>query len=166
MKSCATAEPERAQMTIFYAGQVIVFNEFPADKAKEVMLLASKGTSQSLTTNQQAFASNLAKTSVDSTSSVVTGSSAVPPNLGNKEIQEHVQPPPQPLACGNYFLWLLFVTLLRNSKNGTFRALMFNMFLIEGFLSFFFSWQSYQLQGELHSTGSWRRGKIGRHFGI
>ncbi|XP_062148281.1 protein TIFY 10A isoform X2 [Alnus glutinosa] len=99
VKSCATAEPERAQMTIFYAGQVIVFNEFPADKAKEVMLLASKGTSQSLTTNQQAFASNLAKTSVDSTSSVVTGSSAVPPNLGNKEIQEHVQPPPQPLAC-------------------------------------------------------------------
>jgi uncharacterized membrane protein len=25
--------------------------------------------------------------------------------------------------------------------------------------------QIYQLQGELHSTGSWRRGKIGRHFG-
>lgn len=138
MKKCATAEPERAQMTIFYAGQVIVFNEFPADKAKEVMLLASKGTSQSLTTNQHAFAaSNLAKNSVDSTSSVATGSSAVPPNLGNKAIQEHIQPPPQPLACGNYFLWLLFVTLLRNSKNGTFRAMMLNMFLIECFLSFF-----------------------------
>jgi len=96
VKSCATAEPEKAQMTIFYGGQVIVFNEFPADKAKEVMILASKGTSQSHTNNQHAFASNLANNSVDSTSSVATGTSAVPPNLGNKAIQE---PPPQPLAC-------------------------------------------------------------------
>jgi jasmonate ZIM domain-containing protein len=103
VKSCATAEPEKAQMTIFYGGQVIVFNEFPADKAKEVMILASKGTSQSHTNNQHAFASNLANNSVDSTSSVATGTSAVPPNLGNKAIQE---PPPQPLACGNYLLWI------------------------------------------------------------
>lgn len=136
---CATAEPERAQMTIFYAGQVIVFNEFPAEKAKEVMLLASKGTSQSLTNNQPAFASNLAKNSVDSSTSVATSTSAVPPNPGNKVIQEQIQPPPQPIACGNYFLRLLFVTLLmRNSKNETFRAMMYNMFLIEGILSFFF----------------------------
>lgn len=99
VKMCATAEPERAQMTIFYAGQVIVFNEFPAEKAKEVMLLASKGTSQSLTNNQPAFASNLAKNSVDSSTSVATSTSAVPPNPGNKVIQEQIQPPPQPIAC-------------------------------------------------------------------
>ncbi|KAL0333674.1 UNVERIFIED_CONTAM: protein TIFY 10A [Sesamum angustifolium] len=35
-------EAETAQMTIFYGGQVIVFNHFPADKAKEIMTLASK----------------------------------------------------------------------------------------------------------------------------
>ncbi|KAF5481667.1 hypothetical protein F2P56_002304 [Juglans regia] len=98
----ATTEPEKAQMTIFYAGQVIVFNEFPADKAKEVMLLASKGSSQKNTNNNQhAFvASKLAGNSVDSSSSIATSTSIVPPNLGNKTtIHEQIQPPTQPLAC-------------------------------------------------------------------
>ncbi|KAL3532720.1 hypothetical protein ACH5RR_006241 [Cinchona calisaya] len=39
--------PETAQMTIFYNGQVMVFNDFPADKAKQIMLLASEGISTS-----------------------------------------------------------------------------------------------------------------------
>ncbi|KAF8393653.1 hypothetical protein HHK36_021899 [Tetracentron sinense] len=41
----ARMESETAQMTIFYAGQVIVLDDFPADKAREIMLLASKGSS-------------------------------------------------------------------------------------------------------------------------
>lgn len=32
-------------MTIFYAGQVMVFNDFPAEKVKEIMMLASKASS-------------------------------------------------------------------------------------------------------------------------
>ncbi|XP_068662576.1 protein TIFY 10A-like [Aristolochia californica] len=37
---------EGAQMTIFYAGRVLVFDNFPAEKAKELVLLASKGCSE------------------------------------------------------------------------------------------------------------------------
>ncbi|KAL2463475.1 Zinc-finger protein (ZIM) [Forsythia ovata] len=35
------SEPETAQMTIIYAGQVFVFNDFPVDKANEIMMLAT-----------------------------------------------------------------------------------------------------------------------------
>lgn len=34
-------EPETAQMTIFYGGQVLVFDDLTADKANEIMLLAT-----------------------------------------------------------------------------------------------------------------------------
>nr|BAI94490.1 JAZ-like protein [Dianthus caryophyllus] len=37
----ASPEPPSAQMTIFYGGQVVVFNDLPADKANEVINLAS-----------------------------------------------------------------------------------------------------------------------------
>ncbi|RWW29043.1 hypothetical protein GW17_00006447 [Ensete ventricosum] len=38
-------EPKRAQLTIFYGDKVLVFDSFPSDKAKNLMQLASKGTS-------------------------------------------------------------------------------------------------------------------------
>ncbi|KAL4290207.1 hypothetical protein GQ457_14G007200 [Hibiscus cannabinus] len=38
-------EPKNAQLTIFFNGQVVVYNDFPADKMKEIMALANQGNS-------------------------------------------------------------------------------------------------------------------------
>ncbi|KAJ6848312.1 pnFL-2 [Iris pallida] len=37
-----TREPEKAQLTIFYGGKVLVFDNFPSDKASDLMQLARK----------------------------------------------------------------------------------------------------------------------------
>ncbi|CAO2823135.1 unnamed protein product [Amaranthus hypochondriacus] len=59
----ASPEPPTPQMTIFYGGQVLVFNDLPADKAKEVMDLATS------------FEASLKKRKVETTSST-------PPSTG------------------------------------------------------------------------------------
>ncbi|XP_071674909.1 protein TIFY 10b [Lolium perenne] len=39
----ATKEQEKQQLTIFYGGKVLVFNDFPADKTKGLMQIIGKG---------------------------------------------------------------------------------------------------------------------------
>ncbi|XVF74282.1 hypothetical protein PTKIN_Ptkin13bG0097700 [Pterospermum kingtungense] len=39
----ALVEPKNAPLTIFFSGQVLVYNDFPADKFKKIMALASQG---------------------------------------------------------------------------------------------------------------------------
>jgi hypothetical protein len=40
-------EKEKRQLTIFYAGKVLVFDNFPAEKANDLMQMAGKGASVS-----------------------------------------------------------------------------------------------------------------------
>lgn len=71
MNKRASPEPPTPQMTIFYGGQVLVFNELPADKAKEVMDLASS------------YEANLKKRKVEATSSTPPSPVAVPVSAPN-----------------------------------------------------------------------------------
>lgn len=105
-----TPEPQTAQMTIFYGGQVLVFNDFPAEKANEIMLLASKGSSQSYT----AFTSNPAQTRLVSprnlTKNPTESRSSLPPtptvlpSFGNNITEEAIKTSTAPVGCGNLLI--------------------------------------------------------------
>lgn len=88
----AKSEPDTAQMTIFYGGQVLVFNDFPADKAREIMLLASKG----YPVNGNCFAPNMTPKPAESASSLVAPTSTGIPTFGSGLIPENPQNPVDP----------------------------------------------------------------------
>ncbi|WVZ57228.1 hypothetical protein U9M48_007638 [Paspalum notatum var. saurae] len=58
-------EQEKRQLTIFYGGKVLVFDDFPAEKAKDLMQTASKGAS--VAQNSGLLPSPAAATVTDST---------------------------------------------------------------------------------------------------
>ena len=78
-------EPKAAQLTIFYAGQVVVFDDFPAEKLEEITSLAGKGISQSQNTSAYAHTHN----------QQVNHPSFVP-NISP-------QAPSRPIVCGTFF---------------------------------------------------------------
>ncbi|XP_020203063.1 protein TIFY 10B [Cajanus cajan] len=99
---CMGKGAKSAQMTIFYGGQVVVFDDFPADKASEIMSYASKGVPQSqnnsvytYTQSQPSFPPTLVRTCADSSAPIIPSVNIAATN----NIHEHPQAPSRPVVC-------------------------------------------------------------------
>lgn len=91
-------EAEKSQLTIFYGGKVIVFDNYPAEKVEDLMNLASKGISTSCNSTYIP-----PPTSSSSSQISVMDQSTVPSNtipLACAQIQ--AQKPSQAGFSGNY----------------------------------------------------------------
>ncbi|RDY00661.1 Protein TIFY 10A, partial [Mucuna pruriens] len=102
VNSSAIKGAKAAQMTIFYNGQVVVFDDFPADKASEIMSYASKGIPQNqnssvytYTQSQPSFPPTLIRTSADSSAPIIPTVNIV----GTNSIHEHPQASSRPVVC-------------------------------------------------------------------
>ncbi|XP_008782803.2 protein TIFY 10a-like [Phoenix dactylifera] len=98
-KTSDVREREKAQLTIFYGGKVLVFNNFPAEKAKDLMQIASKGTSNAQN-SAHVPSSTKAAAAVEHTNGLSneTPVSASTPANPSVMAQGHVQKPAQPNA--------------------------------------------------------------------
>uniref|UniRef100_A0A1J3ISI8 Protein TIFY n=1 Tax=Noccaea caerulescens TaxID=107243 RepID=A0A1J3ISI8_NOCCA len=92
-------EPQTAPLTIFYGGQVIVFNDFSAEKAEELMNLASKGAANNVNTNiQSVYTPNIAKNQTEIRSNMAPIPNQVP-HLMKTATQEPIQSASTAMAC-------------------------------------------------------------------
>jgi len=92
-------------MTIFYDGQVVVFDGIQADKAKDIISFANKGMSQ----NQNGFACSYpAAISATSSRPFPFLMNIIPTSANNSKVQEHPQAPSKSVICGNFSLISIF----------------------------------------------------------
>lgn len=88
-----TMEPRASQMTIFYGGQVLIFDDIQADKAKDIMSFASTGMSQ----NQNDYAYTFPATISANPSRPFPFLMNIIPTTANNSVQEHPQAPSKPV---------------------------------------------------------------------
>lgn len=139
-----------APLTIFYGSRIMVFDDFSAEKAKEVIDLANKGSAKSFTgftaqvnNIQSAYTQSLAKNQKE-----IASSPNPVPSPAKTAAQETIQPNPASLACGIISQPLWFNNL---SDWLSHISLTFSLFDL----------QNFRLLEELRFTGSLRRGRIG-----
>jgi len=95
-------EPQTAPLTIFYGGQVIVFNDFSAEKAKELMNLASKGAANSFTGFTSNVNSNVQSVYTPNQTEMrsnITSISNQIPHLMKTATQDPIQSSSTAMAC-------------------------------------------------------------------
>ncbi|CAH8347747.1 unnamed protein product [Eruca vesicaria subsp. sativa] len=94
-KTLKVESQSSAPLTIFYGGQVMVFDDFPAEKANQLIDLANRGSAKSFTAELNhkdiAYTQNLAKNHKDITSTT--------PNPSPTKTQEPIQTNTSSLAC-------------------------------------------------------------------
>ncbi|CAL1399611.1 unnamed protein product [Linum trigynum] len=83
-----------AQMTIFYGGKVIVFNDFPAEKAKEIVGLVSE--QQGISSNNKSQDEQI-NNNINTAAAAAASSSSTSPDAGQRI--GHLRPPqPRPMG--------------------------------------------------------------------
>ncbi|PIN09554.1 hypothetical protein CDL12_17855 [Handroanthus impetiginosus] len=90
-KEGTTTETKTAQLTIFYSGKVLVFDDYPMDKARELVSIAKKGSSQmsyGILTNALQEKSSAGGGGSSSSSAAVAASTS--------SLREGLPPRPQP----------------------------------------------------------------------
>ena len=95
-------EPQSAPLTLFYSGQVMLFDDFPAEKAKQVIDLANKGSANGFTAelnnNQSAYTKNIAKNQKE-----IASIPRPVPSPVKTAAQEPIQTNTSSLASGKFF---------------------------------------------------------------
>ncbi|XP_073052419.1 protein TIFY 10A-like isoform X2 [Primulina eburnea] len=134
---------ESAPLTIFYAGQVIVFNDFPADKANEIMMLASKSSSAAAENHH--FSTSSPPVTPQSPTESATSFPNVVPSLAVQKLAHRTPPPPPPqFSSGNLNVYkVIYGKDLANTRSDT-------TFLFQIYLS----------QEKIHWPDSWKREKL------
>ncbi|XP_019421218.1 PREDICTED: protein TIFY 10B-like isoform X2 [Lupinus angustifolius] len=85
--SVIKSDPRSAQMTIFYGGEVIVFDDCSAEKAKEIVSFVNKGKSQIQNNNNFPY-------------TFPFDMNVIPDNSNNLVQEHHTQAPSRPVSCG------------------------------------------------------------------